>query len=109
MLSLQSESLSYRAGDDLMHFGLTAKSNFVLGRVHVDVHFVKRNIQPQHHRGISALHQESFVAMQNRVCEYLIANITAVHKGHQMARVRKCRWGRAKETADGENALPILE
>ena len=45
-----------------MNLSLAHKADFMLGRMHIDVHLVKGNLKKQHGHRILAFHQTSGIA-----------------------------------------------
>ena len=92
-----------------MDICLATKAHLVLRRMDIDVDFIERQVEKQHHRGILALHQQSLVAEQHRVSKHFIAHVTPVDEGKKIARVRIRGRRCAQETVRRNIALSALK
>src|ERR1700732_5141951 len=73
-----TEALTDGAQDQMIEAVPVAKSDLGLGRVHVDVHLVRRKIEEKGGDGIAARHEQAAVSLLNRMAEAAIANAAAV-------------------------------
>src|ERR1051325_8508254 len=70
-----------------MDLRLMPKTNLVLGRMHIDIDFSKRDSKKQHDRRILAFHEQGFVSENNRMGQHFVANVAPVYEGIEITRV----------------------
>ena len=63
-----------RAVKEVMHHAAVAEAHFMLGRMHVDVHHRRVDIEEQHKRRVPAIEQHIAIGLAYRMGHQLVAN-----------------------------------
>ena len=66
--------------DELVHGARVAEPHLGLGRMHVDVHLTRVDLQEQHEGGMAVVVQHVLVGLPDRVRRELVAHEAAVHE-----------------------------
>ncbi len=63
---MRQQSAAHRTMHQAEHPVAPAKAHFGLGRMHVDVHFFRRNFQEKDRHGKTSDHQQGVIALKQR-------------------------------------------
>src|SRR5690606_5196735 len=67
-----------RAEKKIMHHALFTKTHFVLGRVHIDIHLRRVQLEEQHIGRMTAVIQHIGIRLAHRMTDHLVTNHPAV-------------------------------
>ncbi|MNM52975.1 hypothetical protein D3C81_640660 [compost metagenome] len=101
---LACQAALHRVIDELVHRARLAEAHFDLGRVHVDVDHLRRQVQAQHVRREAVAMQDVLIGAAHGVVEQLVAHKPAVDEEILLVRPPPGRRGQPREAIEVQRA-----